>query len=155
MKMLCSIVCLVPGQRYSNIVLLFSAFQACKYVFIFSVSWARGPRFFRLSYSFLLHHFDEWSELLRAAVKSQRAFEALTCDENWRWLFAVYQSIPKDKTVRSDGEFWILSGRRNSLDCGPCSFIIINQRAAEPKEQFGARRSYAIAESVISLSTVI
>lgn len=59
---------------------------------------------------------------------------------NWRRLFAVHQSIPKNETAHSDGESWIYSGQCNSLNCCSCPFIIINQKAAGPKEQFRALR---------------
>lgn len=44
-------------------------------------------------------------------------------------------------------ESWIYSDPHNLSDCCSCPFIIINQRAAGPKEQFRAVQSYAIAES--------
>lgn len=59
------------------------------------------------------------------------------------------------KTDCSDRESWIYSGQCNSLNICSCPFIIINQRAAGPKEQFRALRSYAVAESVISLRKII
>lgn len=74
---------------------------------------------------------------------------------NWRHLYAVCRSIPKNKTAHSDGESWIYSDQCNSLNPCSCPFIIINQRAAGPKEQFRALQSYAIAESVISLRKII
>lgn len=74
---------------------------------------------------------------------------------NLRRLCGVYKPIPKNKTARSDGESWIYSGQCNLLNCCSCPFIIINQRAARPKEQFRELQSYAIAESVISLRKII
>lgn len=67
----------------------------------------------------------------------------------------MYQSIANNKTALSDGECWIYSGQCNLLNCCSCPFIIINQRAAGPKEQFRTLQSYTVAESVISLRKII
>lgn len=110
------------------------------------------PQFFsKLNLPFLLllndkspvYQKPEWTGNLRVWPMSE--LETLLC----------YQSIPTNKTACSDGESWIYFAWCNSLNCCLCPFIIINHRAVEPKEQFRALQSYAIAESIINLRKII
>lgn len=59
----------------------------------------------------------------------------------WRCLNPVYWSIANNKAAHSDEECKIGSYLCNLLNCCSCPFIIINQRAAGPKEQFRALQS--------------
>lgn len=80
--------------------------------------------------------------------------EALTCVEIGDVCMLCTSQYQRIKQL-ADGESWIYPGWSNLLNCCSCPFIIINQRAAGPKEQFRALQSYAIAESVISLRKII
>lgn len=94
-------------------------------------------------------------ELCLTSAKTVLSFCGCSLNLFERRLYSAHKSIANNKAAHSAGECWIYYGWCNLLNCCLRSFVIINQRAAGPKEQFGPLQSYSIASSVISFRKII